>query len=236
MSTLQILFNWIRMFSPTPGGTLGQSRSPKGWFFLNPDYQYKILNIKRSSDRFITQVWKSSGSVNSHLTVLMTSVSDVLVEKKQNQVFLTLWAYHPHSWFPRSSGFPSQNVLVIQRLALWSCSCFEDDHQQNQGTPSSCCDDAYIISLLDCGCLKPPSLESLEILLEFFSVIIKINELVIRYKSNKYKVCQINICSSSEVTHIYVGGCKINGRTPGSELGWCLHQERLKLGSGDTGL
>lgn len=54
-------------------------------------------------------------------------------------------------------------------------------------------------------CLKPPSLESLEILLEFLSVIIKINELVIRSKSNKYKVCQVNICSVSEVAHKKAG-------------------------------
>jgi hypothetical protein len=122
---------------------------------------------------------------------------------------------------------------VIQKLAVWSCSCFEDDHLQNQVTPSRGSDGACIISLLDCGCLKPPSLESLEILLEFFSVIIKINELVIRYKSNKYKVCQINICSSSEVVRFYVGGCKINCRNPGSDPDWRLQQERLKLGSGD---
>lgn len=58
-------------------------------------------------------------------------------------------------------------------------------------------------------CLKLTSPESLEILLEFFSMIIKINELIIRYKRNKYKVCQINNCSSSKVAHIYMEGCKM---------------------------
>lgn len=64
-------------------------------------------------------------------------------------------------------------------------------------------------------------------------MIIKINELVIRTKRNKYKVCHFNNCSSSEAAHVYRGGCKIHGETPGSELQWCLHQERLlKSGSG----
>lgn len=45
-------------------------------------------------------------------------------------------------------------------------------------------------------------------------MIIKINELVIRNKRNKYKVCHFNNCSSSEAAHVYRGGCKIHGETP----------------------
>lgn len=68
-------------------------------------------------------------------------------------------------------------------------------------------------------------------------MIIKINELVIRYKRNKYKVCHFNNCSSSEAALVYRGGCKIPDKTPGSEPQWCLHQERLfKSGSGGAHL
>ena len=68
-------------------------------------------------------------------------------------------------------------------------------------------------------------------------MIIKINELVIRNKRNKCKLCLFNNCSSSEAAHVYRGDCKIHGETPGSEPQWCLHQERLfKSGNGGTHL